>query len=291
MCENGHLDKPQHFMCSMMLHGYAYLDVSQLKFHESVLQPVTDFMSHEFVFSDDDSIREKYAISEQSTVQIGYHRSGVDEDNSFKDHFYYNPKLSGTLGYEGLEVLESLFGQFHEIGMNCLRTIANKLSEDENVDQLVDFPITADENCLLKINRYSTVQANPVTLMLPHIDLGLLTLIPLSCTSGLEIYDRLKETWISAETGHDVKNKLIVFPGAQLQRLTTDILPCPVHQVRVSQGTRISNVFFLRGSLNAVLDHSPFVSDANWLPSQTVNECNEEYLQKAEQMLNEVFKY
>lgn len=85
----------------------------------------------------------------------------------------------------------------------------------------------------------------------PHIDSpGLLTVIPVSETPGLAIYDQQLQAWISVEHLYRPLEYCVVMAASSLQLLVHGAVTAATHEVRKHYEPRLSLVYELRPALH-----------------------------------------
>ena len=84
------------------------------------------------------------------------------------------------------------------------------------------------------------------TNMREHTDPGLLTLTLASRTPGLQVRDRLTDSWLDVEAQCDADTDCIVLAGEALQFGTAGRYVAAPHCVRGAEAARLSTVFELR---------------------------------------------
>lgn len=131
------------------------------------------------------------------------------------------------------ELAKKYFMFMHNTACFMLRLLARHLKCDPSffLNDINSFPLppTSSSSSTLRLFRYFNNTGGDMK-DLTHIDIDLLTLLPVSKNSGLQIYVESMRRWIEVEKTAP-RGDLIFFPGSILQLITNGYLKGTIHRV------------------------------------------------------------
>ncbi len=199
-------------------------------------------------------------FSQNPTEKQAYHRTDFEHgyfSSSEKELFLIRDNEMPKI----LDPCRDYLDYIYDFTKQCLAFIATEMGwPPEHLYQLIDdAPLPTDQlaNSVLGGFQYHGGQDVGVSTA-EHQDLGLLTILPRSNISALEIYDFDQEgKWINIENQLQ-ENELLVMFGETLTLITNGKLIPATHRVQKTQLPRTALVYRVRAKPEALLDANLF---------------------------------